>query len=144
MLIYRNGVLIAVEQVFFESSTIHIRRLKNGIDSTHYLAADELSELTWLRNLYPKSKFLFCSRLLGPLAPRTVQEIVAKAGATAGFEFPVHPHMLRHSKGHQLANRGTDTRAIQEYLGHKNINHTVRYTSLSPDRFKDFGWADLP
>src|SRR5215471_19827145 len=28
--------------------------------------------------------------------------------------------------------------ALQHYLGHKNIQHTVRYTELTPDRFRDF------
>jgi site-specific recombinase XerD len=49
-----------------------------------------------------------------------------------------HPHMLRHACGFALANKGHDTRALQGYLGHRNIQHTVRYTELSPDRFKDF------
>jgi type 1 fimbriae regulatory protein FimB/type 1 fimbriae regulatory protein FimE len=66
---------------------------------------------------------------------------VARAGAAAGLDFPVHPHMLRHSTGFKLANDGQDTRAIQHYLGHKNIQHTVRYTELSSDRFKEF-WDD--
>ena len=56
-------------------------------------------------------------------------------------EFPVHPHMLRHACGYKLANDGQDTRAVQHYLGHKNIQHTVRYTELSPERFKSF-WED--
>ena len=49
-----------------------------------------------------------------------------------------HPHMLRHGCGYALANAGHDTRALQAWLGHKNIQHTVRYTELSPHRFKDF------
>jgi site-specific recombinase XerD len=53
----------------------------------------------------------------------------------AGMPFPVHPHMLRHACGYALANAGHDTRALQAWLGHKNIQHTVRYTELSPDRF---------
>src|SRR5262245_59126973 len=56
----------------------------------------------------------------------------------AKMPFPIHPHMLRHACGFKLANDGHDTRALQHYLGHKNIQHTVRYTELSPDRFKDF------
>ena len=52
-----------------------------------------------------------------------------------------HPHMLRHSTGYKLANDGHDTRALQHYMGHKNIMHTVRYTEMAPDRFKDF-WKD--
>ena len=55
--------------------------------------------------------------------------------------FPIHPHMLRHVCGFKLANDGHDTRALQHDLGHKNIQHTVRYTEMAPDRFKDF-WRD--
>ena len=65
----------------------------------------------------------------------------SSSGMVAGLAFPVHPHMLRHSTGFKLANDGQDTRAIQHYLGHKNIQHTVRYTDLSCDRFKEF-WDD--
>ena len=57
--------------------------------------------------------------------------------------FPIHPHMLRHACGYRLANDGHDTRALQHYLGHKNIQHTVRYTELAPDRFKNF-WRGSP
>ena len=59
----------------------------------------------------------------------------------AGISFPVHPHMLRHACGFKLANAGRDTRAVQHYLGHANIQHTVRYTELSAERFQEF-WAD--
>ena len=62
-------------------------------------------------------------------------------GEAAKLPFPIHPHMLRHSTGYKLANDGHDTRALQHYLGHKNIQHTVRYTEMSPDRFKNF-WKD--
>jgi len=72
---------------------------------------------------------------------RTVHHVVAEAGKSAGIKFPVHPHTLRHATGFYLANAGHDARAIQLYLGHKNIQHTVRYTDLSPQRFKDF-WHD--
>jgi len=40
--------------------------------------------------------------------------------------------------GYKLANDGKDTRSLQAYLGHRNIQHTVRYTELAPNRFKDF------
>jgi integrase len=55
--------------------------------------------------------------------------------------FPVHSHMLRHACGPKLANDGHDTRAIQAYLGHRSIMSTVRYTALTPNRFKNF-WKD--
>ncbi len=70
-----------------------------------------------------------------------VRKIVSRAGDKAKLGMPIHPHMLRHSTGFKLANDGHDTRAIQLYLGHKNIQHTVRYTELAVGRFKDF-WTD--
>jgi type 1 fimbriae regulatory protein FimB/type 1 fimbriae regulatory protein FimE len=66
---------------------------------------------------------------------------VDSAGEAAGLGMPIHPHMLRHSSGFKLANDGQDTRAIQLYLGHRNIQHTVLYTQLGTDRFNDF-WKD--
>jgi site-specific recombinase XerD len=73
--------------------------------------------------------------------PSSFAKLVARAGEAAGLGFPVHPHMLRHACGFKLANDGVDTRALQAYLGHRSIQHTVRYTELSPDRFKRF-WKD--
>jgi type 1 fimbriae regulatory protein FimB/type 1 fimbriae regulatory protein FimE len=67
--------------------------------------------------------------------------MVARLGEAAGLDFPVHPHMLRHACGYKLANDGQDTRSLQLYLGHKNIQHTVRYTQLDAGRFKGF-WHD--
>jgi len=71
----------------------------------------------------------------------TVRKMVARAGQAAGLPFPVHPHMLRHTCGFKLANDGQDTRALQHYLGHRNIQHTVRYTELNAQRFNGF-WQD--
>jgi len=62
-------------------------------------------------------------------------------GVVAKLGFKAHPHMFRHACGFQLANQGTDTRTLQAYLGHRNIQHTVRYTELSPTRFKNL-WRD--
>jgi site-specific recombinase XerD len=67
--------------------------------------------------------------------------MIERVGREAKLALKVHPHMLRHACGYALANKGHDTRALQSYLGHKNIQHTVRYTELSPTRFKDF-WRD--
>ncbi|MGO9993083.1 MAG: tyrosine-type recombinase/integrase [Steroidobacteraceae bacterium] len=77
----------------------------------------------------------------GPMTPATARKLIARAGELAKLPFPIHPHMLRHSAGYKLANEGHDTRSIQRYLGHRNITHTVRYTELSPERFKGF-WKD--
>lgn len=70
------------------------------------------------------------------MCPDTISGVVVSAGILADLPFPVHAHMLRHGTGYYLANRGVDTRTIQSYLGHKNIQHTVRYTELAPMKFQ--------
>jgi type 1 fimbriae regulatory protein FimB/type 1 fimbriae regulatory protein FimE len=137
----RVGEIIDLEwdQVKLESKKIHVERMKNGDDSIHYLESDELMGLRRLRRDHPQSNHVFCSEREGPLSSRTVHWIVARAGENANMKFPVHPHMLRHSKGFQLAGKGVDTRAIQAYFGHKNIQHTANYTKLDKPQFKDFG-----
>ena len=81
---------------------------------------------------------MFTSERGAPFSIAGLARMVERAGIEAKFGFKVHPHMLRHACGYALANRGHDTRALQANLGHKNIQHTVRYTELSPLRFKDF------
>jgi len=90
---------------------------------------------------YPNCPYVFATERRGPLTDSSARKIVMHAGKRAGLSFPVHPHMLRHATGYKLANDGHDTRAIQHYLGHKNIQHSVRYTELSPARFRHF-WSD--
>ena len=83
-----------------------------------------------------------CScRRVGRRSPPPGLPDAERAAEVAGIEIKVHPHMLRHACGFALANRGHDTRSLQAYLGHKNIQHTVRYTEMAPDRFKGF-WRD--
>ena len=129
------------DQVDLAQGVLHVRRRKNGNPSTHPLHGPELRALRRLQRDYPSSPYIFTGERKGPLTDSTVRKMVARAGTAARLEFPVHPHMLRHGCGYKLANDGQDTRAIQHYLGHKNISHTVRYTELSPERFKDF-WQD--
>jgi site-specific recombinase XerD len=71
-------------------------------------------------------------------APIGFHRLIQRIEEAAKMPFPIHPHMLRHACGFKLANDGHDTRALQHYLGHKNIQHTVRYTEMAPDRFKEF------
>ena len=74
----------------------------------------------------------------GPMTPKAFHALFGRVGARAKMHFPIHPHMLRHGCGYALANAGHDTRALQAWLGHRNIQHTVRYTEQAPDRFKNF------
>ena len=78
---------------------------------------------------------------LGADLPAALIRSDQRVGEAAKMPFSIHPHMLHHASGFKLANDGHDTRALQHYLGHKNIQHTVRYTEMAPDRFKDF-WRD--
>ena len=142
---FRHGLRVAElidirwDQVEFENARLHVRRAKNGTASVHPIHGDELRALRQLqREQDPKSPFVFTTERGGPFSVSAFQRLVARAGEAAGLGFAAHPHMLRHACGYALANKGIDTRALQAYLGHKSIQHTVRYTELSPTRFKDF------
>jgi type 1 fimbriae regulatory protein FimB/type 1 fimbriae regulatory protein FimE len=148
LIAYRHGLrvgeLVALrwDQVDLRAGLLHVSRLKGGVPSTHPLRGPELRALRRVRRDYPASAaYVFTTERGGPLTDSGVRKIVARAGAVAPLPFPVHPHMLRHATGYKLANDGQDTRAIQHYLGHRNIAHTTRYTNLAPDRFKAF-WGD--
>lgn len=137
----RAGELVRLQwsDVDFDNRCLNVRRLKGSHGATHQLTTDEVRGLKKLEG--ERRGPVFKSERLGPLTTSGFGKIVARAGEAAGFEFPVHPHMLRHSTGYKLANEGKDTRSIQAYLGHANIQNTVRYTAMSPHRFKDF-WTD--
>jgi len=146
LLAYRHGlrvgelVTLRWDQADLKQGLLHVARLKNGVPSTHPIRGPELRALRRLKRDY-SGPYVFTTERDGPLTTSTVRKLVARAGEEAGLGFPVHPHMLRHAAGYKLANDGHDTRAIQHYLGHRNIQHTVRYTELAPDRFKNF-WRD--
>lgn len=142
---YRHGFRAAEltdlrwEQIEFTSAALHVRRVKKGTPSTHPILGDELRGLRRLhREQEPKSPFVFTSERGTPFTTAGFARMIERAGLVAGLGFKAHPHMLRHACGYALANKGHDTRALQAYLGHKNIQHTVRYTELSPSRFRDF------
>src|SRR3989442_9555502 len=94
-----------------------------------------------LKRLAGDAAYVFLSERKGPLTDSSVRKMIAQAGELAELGLPVHPHQLRHGCGYKLANDKQDTRAIQLFLGHKNIQHTVKYTELAAERFKDF-WRD--
>ncbi len=129
------------DQVDMKQGTLHVNRLKNGTPSAHPLRGPEIRALRRLQRDQEASPYIFTTERGGPLTTSTVRKLIARAGEVAGFPFPVHPHMLRHAAGYKLANDGHDTRAIQHYLGHRNIQHTVRYTEMSSGRFRGF-WSD--
>jgi type 1 fimbriae regulatory protein FimB/type 1 fimbriae regulatory protein FimE len=121
---------------------VHVHRVKNGDPSVHPLSGRELRALRRLkREQEPASPLLFTSECGNPFMRDGIAKLVARAGVEAGFDHAVHAHILRHACGYKLANDGTDTRTIQAYLGHRSIQHTVKYTALAPDRFNRL-WHD--
>ncbi|OGP71647.1 MAG: integrase [Deltaproteobacteria bacterium RBG_16_50_11] len=147
LLAYRHAARVSEvvswrrDQVDLEQGVLHVNRMKNGTPSVHPLRGPEIRALRKLFREYPDCPYVFATERKGPMTAATVRKMIRRAGAEAGIGFPVHPHMLRHATGYYLASKGHDTRSIQAYMGHKNIQHTVRYTELSPDRFKSF-WKD--
>jgi integrase len=145
LLAYRHGLRasevcdLTRDQVDFARGVLHVRRTKKGTPSVHPLQGDEIRALR--RLMREPSRFVFNTERKGPVTTATFRKMIAAVGRQASMPFSVHPHMLRHACGYKLANDGHDTRALQHYLGHKNIQHTVRYTEMNADRFKDF-WRD--
>jgi len=148
-MMYRHGLRVSEvraltwKQIEFENLRIHVERSKNGLPTTQLLAAHEIGALLLLRPEGAKSSDpVFLSSRGGSLCHATVYKIIARAGRGAKIDFPVNPHALRHACGFHLTNvRKADTRRVQEYLGHRDIKHTVRYTELDDSKF-DGLWED--
>lgn len=146
LMAYRHGLRVSelidirLKDLDFDSARIYVRRLKGSLSTHQPIEGDELRSIrAWLkiRENYPNSNsnYLFLSER-GPLIRQAVNYLVEQIGKRAKLGFKVNPHMLRHSTGYYLANKGCDTRLIQDYLGHRNITHTVRYTRTSAHRFE--------
>lgn len=129
------------DQIDPVNKTLHVNRAKRGVPSLHPLQEDVIRGLDVLKRTTLGDPYIFVTYKRRPMTAGTVRKIVARAGTLAGIPFSIHPHMLRHACGFYLANKGFDTRAIQSYMGHRSIQHTVRYTELTTERFKDF-WTD--
>ena len=129
------------DQIEFNPGRLHVRRVKRGLPSVHELTGNEMRSLRALKREDQASRYVFMTERGAPMTPAGFRKFLARLGVAAKFPFSVHPHMLRHGCGYKLANDGRDTRALQAYLGHKNIMHTVRYTEMAADRFRSW-WED--
>jgi len=141
---YRHGLRVSElvnlhwQQIDWRQGQILVNRQKNSVNTLHPMLADEIRALRKLKRDYSEQSYVFVTERQTPVSDSTFRKLVARAGVKAGLLLPVHPHMLRHATGFKLANDGHDTRSIQLYLGHKNIQHTVRYTELTTKRFEGF------
>ena len=146
LLMFRHGLRVSeacglmLSQVDTDSRVLHVSRLKKGLSTTHPLRADELRAITaWMtqrERMTPDTHAFFVSERRQPLNRRTAWAAIRRYGELAGLPLDTHPHMLRHACGYAMADQGADTRLIQDYLGHRNIQHTVRYTATNPARFE--------
>lgn len=144
---FRHGMRVSelldlrLQDLDLRGGRINIRRLKNGFSTVHPLMDDECRALqAWLQVRSDQknsagSDLLFPSRRGTRLSRQHAYRIIRRYGELAGSPTAIHPHMLRHACGYELAERGADTRLIQDYLGHRNIRHTVRYTASNAGRF---------
>src|SRR5690242_8064591 len=141
-LMFRHGLRVSeacrlkLDQVDTKGKVLHITRLKRGFSTTHPLRGGELKAIgAWLRQrarMQPTGKTFFVSEQRKPLHRSTVNFALKAYSEAAALPLSAHPHMLRHACGFALADQGADTRLIQDYLGHRNIQHTVRYTAANP------------
>jgi len=147
LLAYRHGLRaselceLTWDMLELDGGRIHVRRAKHGVDSTHPLTGKEIRALRQLRRDNQHSRYVFNTERNGPVTRAWFLKMIHRTGELAKLPFPIHPHMLRHACGFKLANDGVDTRALQHFMGHRNIMHTVRYTELRSDRFNHF-WKD--
>lgn len=131
---------LQLSDIDLNQRVIFIRRLKNGLSTVQPLTEEVLPALKdWLqiRDSYPASEepWLFLSQKKRALSRQQVYSLLRQYGVRAGLDINPHPHMLRHACGYALADLGVDTRLIQDYLGHRNIRHTVLYTASNSQRF---------
>jgi len=156
LLAFRHGLRVSelinvrMSDIDLDTGRLFVRRLKGSLSTSQPLEGDEIRALrAWLRQRINapccNSPLVFLSER-GPMTRQAFNYICAEVGTRAGLSIKVHPHMLRHSCGFALANKGRDTRLIQDYLGHRNITHTQIYTRTAAVRFEglwDRGRTDV-
>jgi integrase len=142
LLTYRHGLRVSeavglkLGDVNLKEARLWVKRAKGSLDTEQPLAGDELRALKrYLATREDKLPWLFVSERGCQMVRRAVNHMIAAAGKRAGLG-NVHPHMLRHSCGYALANKGQDFRLIQDWLGHRDPKHTSRYTRVAARRFE--------
>ena len=141
LLMYRHGLRVSElitmrrDAIDLNSGRIWVKRKKSGLSTSQPLGGDELRAIrSYLRSRTDNLPWAFLSSQGGQMTRQNINYLIKESGARAGLGH-IHPHMLRHSCGHALANKGTDTRVMQDWLGHRDIRHTAWYSRTSFKRF---------
>lgn len=147
LLSFRHGLRVSEalalrwDAIALDDQTIYIERLKNSKSGLHPLQADELEALRLLKERKYPGSHLFVSERGKALTRAAINKLMTRCAELAELDIKAHPHMLRHACGYYLANQGYDTRLIQEWLGHRSITSTEKYTALNAERFKGIQWT---
>lgn len=121
--------------VKLDDGRLKVVRLKGSRSTEHPLSGNALRALrAYLRSRTDALPWLILNERGAPFTRQGLHYLVRAIGERAGIT--VHPHMLRHGCGYALANKGRDTRLIQDYLGHVDIKNTVLYTETAAARFE--------
>ena len=109
---------------------------KNSLDTEQAIEGDELRAIKrYLAQREDRLPWLFVSERGQPMTRQAVNHLIRQAGERAGLG-RVWPHMLRHSAGYALSNKGHDFRLLQDFMGHRDPRHTSRYTRTASRRFE--------
>jgi len=142
LMMYRHGLRVSesitlrLDAINLKKSSMWVKRIKNSLSTQQPIAGDELRAIKrYLATRDDSLPWLFVSARGQPLTRQGVNYLIAQAAKRAKLGH-VHPHMMRHSCGYYLANKGVDFRTAQDFLGHRDPKHTTRYTRVAGRRFE--------
>ncbi|MEA5508044.1 tyrosine-type recombinase/integrase [Halotia wernerae UHCC 0503] len=147
LLAFRHGLRVSEicelrwDAISLPDKEIFITRKKGSDNGVHPLPADEIEALSKIReSRLSENPYVFVGERGEPLTPSAVQRLLPRLGEVAKLDIKLHPHQLRHSCGYFLINAGYSTRFVQDFMGHRDIRHTERYTKLNARRFNTIDW----
>lgn len=144
MVMYWHGmrvtelVNIKLSHLDLTAARLTAKRIKNSRSTEHPIRGDVMRSIKRWTNLRGLGglPWLFVNERGTQMTRQAIWYIIKTTAEKARIE-GVHPHSFRHGCGYNMANRGTDLRVMQDYLGHKDPKHTVLYTRIAPRQFEN-------